>query len=173
MKVDGELEGDKLKLSVHMPSYDNPNIELPMPDARIRDSFAPEMELHDLHINQSWTIISYSPMAVANRPLDMIQGRPPTEVLFARVEDRIPFAWNGHTRATWLVVYRSEADEAPGSDKSVRNRLWVRSDGTVVKQEVVLGDHRLRFLRMADKDAVPLANTHGDFSKQLRQRNHD
>ncbi len=169
VKINGDLEGDKLKLSVHLPNFDNPNIELPMPDARIRDSFSPEMELHDLHLNQSWTIISYSPMAVANRPLDMIQGRPPTEVLFARVEDRIPFAWNGRTRPTWLVVYRSEADEGPGSEKSIRNRLWVRRDGTVVKQEVTLGEHQLRFIRMSDEDAIRLGNGHGDFSKQPRQ----
>ncbi|MGA2253771.1 MAG: hypothetical protein ABSG53_03845 [Thermoguttaceae bacterium] len=42
VKIDGSVEGDKLKISLHVGDYDDPNIELPLPENKIRDSFAPE-----------------------------------------------------------------------------------------------------------------------------------
>ncbi len=59
-----------------------------------------------------------------------------------------------------MVVYRSDTSEGPGSEKNIRNRLWVRRDGTVVRQEVFLGDHSLLFMRMPEKDAAELRDEH-------------
>ncbi len=116
VRIDGTVEGDKLKLAVHMgdTAWDT---ELPMPEDKIRDSFAPEMQLRGLHLGQSWTIVSYSPLALPSHPLDMIRGRPPTEVLFARVEEEVPLPWNGALEPTWVVVYRTDAGESPDNDK--------------------------------------------------------
>ena len=119
------------------------------------------MELRGLHIGQSWTIVSYSPMALPSHPLDVIQGRPPTEVLFARVEGQPGMPWDGQTEPMWLVVYRSDADTGPGSEKNIRNRLWVRRNGMVVRQEVLLGDHSLHFTRMSDQEAPNCATRRG------------
>ncbi|MEI8372395.1 MAG: hypothetical protein WCJ35_06110 [Planctomycetota bacterium] len=165
VKIEGNVEGDKLKLSVRVGNYDNPNIELPMPDSKIRDSFAPEMELRGLHLGQSWTIVSYSPLALPSHSMDMIQGRTPTEVLFARVEEQARMEWNGQLEPMWVVVYRTDAREGPGSDKNIRNRLWVRRAGTVLRQEVLLGDHSLLFTRMPEKDATKLRDAHQEFPR--------
>jgi len=166
VKIEGNVEGDKLKLNVRVGNYDNPNIELPMPDSKIRDSFAPEMELHGLHLGQSWTIVSYSPLALPSHPMDMIQGRPPTEVLFARVEEQVRMMWNGQLEPMWVVVYRTDTSEDFGSEKNIRNRLWVRRTGIVLRQEVLLGDHSLLFTRMPEKDAVRLRDEHHEFQRQ-------
>ncbi|MGP0070769.1 MAG: RrF2 family transcriptional regulator [Bryobacteraceae bacterium] len=165
VRIDGTVEGDKLKLAVHMgdTAWDT---ELPMPEDKIRDSFAPEMQLRGLHLGQSWTIVSYSPLALPSHPLDMIRGRPPTEVLFARVEEEVPLPWNGALEPTWVVVYRTDAGESPDNDKNIRNRLWIHHDGTVVRQEVHLGDHNLRFSRMNDQEAVKLRGEHKEFQRQ-------
>ena len=171
-KIEGSVEGDKLKLSVRVGDYNDPNIELPMPENKIRDSFSPEMELRGLRLGQSWTIVSYSPLALPN-PLDVIRKRPPTEVLFAKVEEQARLPWNGQLEPIWVVVYRSEASEGPGGEKNIRNRLWVRRDGTVVRQEVFLGDHSLLFMRLPEEDAVKLRDEHREFQKQPRQRDHD
>ena len=173
VKIEGSVEGDKLKLSVRVGDYNDPNIELPMPENKIRDSFSPEMELRGLHLGQSWTIVSYSPLSLPNHPLDIIQRRPPTEVLFAKVEEQARLLWNGQLEPIWVVVYRSEASEGPGGEKNIRNRLWVRRDGTVVRQEVFLGDHSLLFMRLPEEDAVKLRDEHQEFQKQPRQRDHD
>ena len=109
VKIEGSVEGDKLKITVRVGDtvWDT---ELPMPENKIRDSFAPEMELRGLYLGQSWTIVSYSPLALPSHPMDVIRGRPPTEVLFAKVEEQVPLTWNGQSEPTWVVVYRSDTE---------------------------------------------------------------
>lgn len=169
VKIEGGVEGDKLKVAVRLGDYDNPDIELQIPENKIRDSFAPEMQLHGLHLGQSWTIVSYSPLALPTNPLDLVRRRPPTEVLFAKVEEQAPFMWNGRLEPMWVVVYRTDGGEGPGGEKNVRNRLRVRRDGTVVRQEVFLGDNSLLFMRMPEKDAAKLRDEHAEFPRQPPQ----
>ena len=167
VKIEGAVDGDKLKLSVHLGDYDNPNIELPIPDNKIRDGFTPEeMQLRGLRLGQSWTIVSYSPLALAANPLAVTQGGPPTEVLFAKVEDQVQMRWDGKSEPMWLVVYRSDTSDGPGSEKNIRNRLWIRKDGDVVRQEVLVGEHCLLFKRCSDKDASRLRDEHHISSRQ-------
>jgi hypothetical protein len=165
VKIDGSVEGDRLKISVHLgeATWDT---DLPMPENKIRDSFAPEMELRGLRYMQSWTIVTYSPLALPSNPLDVLRKQPPTEVLYARVEERPLLTWNGKTEPTWVVVYRSEASGGPGNDKNIRNRLWVRRDGKVVRQDVFLGDRCLIFRRLPERDALELQEKYGEFQKQ-------
>ena len=98
--------------------------------------------------------------------MDLLRGRPPTEILFAKVEEQARLPWNGQLEPMWVVVYRSDAGEGPGNEKNVRNRLWVHRDGTVVRQEVFLGDHSLLFMRLPEKDAAELRDKHKEFQKQ-------
>ena len=56
--------------------------------------------------------------------------------------------------------------------KNIRNRLWIHRDGTVVRQEVLLGDHSLLFSRMTEQDAATLRDEHKEFTGNPRQ-NHD
>ena len=82
--------------------------------------------------------------------------------------------WNGRLEPTWVVVYRTDAGEVPGSDKNIRNRLWVHRDGTVVRQEVLLGDHNLLFTRLTEQDAVKLRDEHKEIPEAgLAGDNHD
>ena len=161
--ITGDVDGDKLKLSFRIGEMALENMEVSMPEYKIRDSFSPEMELRGLHLGQTWTIDTYSPLALASHPMDMLRKRPPTEVLLATVEDRVPLVWNGKLQSTWLVVYRTDASQGPGSEKNIRNKLWVRKDGTVVRQEVWLGDERLCFTRMPEKEAAQLLAERKDF----------
>ena len=166
VKIEGNVDGDKLKISVHVGNYDDPNIELPMPEHKIRDSFAPEMELRGLHLGQSWTIFAYSPLALPTHPMDVFQHRPPTEVLYAKVELLERLIWNGQLVPAWVVVYRTDTSDGPGSDKNIRNRLWVCYDGTVIRQEVLLGDYSLQFARLSEGDAVRLRDKHEVFQRR-------
>jgi hypothetical protein len=165
VKIDGNVEGDKLKLAVRAGDWDH-DFEMPLPDNKVRDSFSPEMMLRGLHLGQSWTFDSYSPLGLPSRPMDMIQGRPPTERLFAKVEERTELTWDGQLEPMWLVVYRSDAAVGSGGERNIRNRLWVHRDGTVVRQEVVWGDHSLLFTRMPEREATKLRNEHREFSRQ-------
>ncbi len=171
VRIEGSLEGDKLKLAVHIGTNYNPDIELPMPENKIRDSFAPEMQLRGLYLGQHWRFTSYSPFSLPSHPVEILQQRPPTEDLFAKVEKQARLTWNGRLEPMWVVVYRSDPSEE--SEKNVRNRLWVHRDGTVVRQEVFFGDHSLLFLRLSEEDAARLRDKHKEFQRQPPQRNHD
>lgn len=63
----------------------------------------------------------------------------------------------------WEVVYRTDTVQDPTSDKNVRNRMWVRMDGTVIREEVRLSGIRLLFVRMPDKDAAKLRTERKEF----------
>lgn len=165
VRIEGSMEADKLKLAVRTGQW-NYEAELPLPENKVRDSFSPEMTLRGLRLGQSWTFDSYSPLALPSHPINMFQYRPPTERLFARVEDRPQLQWNGRMESMWLVVYRTDGGQGPEGDKNVRNRLWVHSDGTVVRQEVLLGDHSLMFTRMPEKEAAALRAEHKEFPRQ-------
>jgi hypothetical protein len=166
VKIDGSVEGDKLKVEVRVGDW-NPRFELPLPSDKVRDNFSPEMEVHGLFLGQSWTIVSYSPLALPN-PLDALHGetRPPTEILYAKVEEQASMSWNGMSEPMWVIVYRRDPDDGPGSEKNVRNRIWVHPDGVVVRQEVYWGEHCLTFERMTQEAAVRLSKDHPEFSKE-------
>jgi hypothetical protein len=167
VKIEGNVEGDKLKLSIRAGDSNPPDFYVPLPDSNVRDSFSPEtMLVRDLYLGQSWTVHTCSPLALPNNPLAMIPGRPSTEDLFAKVEEETPFTWNGQSEPAWVVVYRSDNNSGPGYEKNIRNRLWIRHDGMIVRQEVAWGDIRLSFERMSESDAGRCRNEHREFVRE-------
>jgi hypothetical protein len=162
--IEGNVDGDTLTLTFRYGDMPQEKIPLTMPENKIRDSFSPETELRGLHLGQSWTIVSYSPLALPTNPLDYFQHRAPTEVLLAQVEEKTSVMWNGQMETVWLVVYRTDTGQSPDSDKkNIRNRMWVRMDGTVIRQEVLLSGNSLLFSRMPDKAAAKLRAERKEF----------
>ena len=152
VRLRGSVEGSKLKLSIHSGDIScDPEIPL-RSGAMLGDSLAPQMRLPGLRADQSWTLPSYSPLYPLNNPIEILQ---------ARVEELEPIAWNGHRERAWRVVYRTDAAAGPGSDKNIRNILWVRPDGTVLRQQVMIFDGVLTFNRMTDREAVELEKAKG------------
>ncbi len=75
------------------------------------------------------------------------------------MESRVPLAWGGRTVDTFLVVYRTDAGAAVGSAGGPRGKLWVRHDGMVLKQQMMIFRSTLTFLRMGEQEAESLAAT--------------
>jgi hypothetical protein len=162
VNINGTVDGDSLVFDCRFGSMQQ-KVSVPLPENKIRDSFSPETELRGLHRGQKWTIVTFSPLSLPNNPLELLQRRSPTAVLMAEVEDKVPVTWNGRTEPTWLVVYRSDASPNPGSEDGICNRMWVRMDGTVIREEVLLFGNRLMFNRMADKEAAELRSRRKEF----------
>lgn len=106
-------------------------IELPR-NAVINDALAPRTELKNLRIGQSWTIPVYRPFP----------PNSPVRIIHAHVERHDIVFWEGRPVETFLVVYREDAGSGVGAARSVIGRTWVRSDGGIVKQELLFSSLR-------------------------------
>jgi len=151
VRVRGAIEGSQMSVLVRFADFTyKTEMSLP-PNALLADAFSPQTQLPGLRAGQTWTVPSYNPL----RPRD------PLEILQATVERREPVSWNGHTEDVWLVVYQSDPGAALGSRRAPRGRLWVRRDGTVLKQQIMLFESSMTFVRLPDDEAAALAETVG------------
>jgi hypothetical protein len=83
----------------------------------------------------------YNPLRPPNRPI---------EVLYAKVEREEPIVWNGAAVRTAVVSYRSDPGGGLDTGQPPQGRAWVRSDGMVLKQEVLVYSSRLTFVRVPE-----------------------
>jgi hypothetical protein len=114
-------------------------------DALVGDALSPQTRLPKLRVGQTWTVPVYSPF----RP-----PRCPLEILQATVERNEGITWNGRKVEAWLVVYSSDPGAGLDSAKTSRGKLWVRHDGTVLKQELMILSSRLSFVRLPSESVV-------------------
>jgi hypothetical protein len=146
-------EGRKLQLAVRIgnkPIQTPKEIQLPS-DALLSDVLSPQMRLPGLRLNQTWTVPVYSPF-MPDKPL---------EIIHATVERLEPYTWSGTTENVWYVVYRGDAGSAMGGEPPTRGEVWVRPDGVVLQQKVMLFDAPLLFVRMTDDEARKLVERAG------------
>ena len=149
INVHGTVDEGYLILSV---GYGNAKVyetDMLLPrDVVLGDGLSPQPHLSGLRDGQIWTTEVFSPLQPPNDPVEIMQ---------ATVEGTEPMVWNGETAETWLVVYRTDPGTGPDGKGDPRGWIWVRPDGTVLKQQVMLFASRLSFLRMADGEAAALA----------------
>ncbi|MGE0606549.1 MAG: hypothetical protein AB7O62_05420 [Pirellulales bacterium] len=138
MNMQGVVNEDRLKVTVRADQLVH-STEMFLPaDALVGDAFSPREQLPNLHIGQTWTVPVFSPFQPPTSPM---------EVLRASVE-RQEFLVHGQTAVQcWLVVYRADNGGTSKAAQAARGRVWVRTDGMVLKQEMLMFEHRLTFVR--------------------------
>jgi hypothetical protein len=145
--MQGTIEGSRLKLEIHCEGlvYET---EKPIPkNALLSDALSPRTQLPGIHPGQTWTVPVYSPLQPAGYPVEILQ---------ATVTGTEPFVWNDRTVQALLVVYRRDSGHGLGSDERPRGKLWVHPNGTVLKQQVMIFNSTMTFLRLPDKQAAEL-----------------
>jgi hypothetical protein len=136
----GTFEGDYLDLEMRSGDFVHQTKAYVPRDAMLGDSLSPQGRLPNLRLGQSWTVPAYSPFRPPNSPL---------EILEARVERSLSIQWEGRRMPALLVVMHADPGSGLTNSKDVRARTWVALDGSVLKQEVLLGTAWLRFTRVA------------------------
>jgi hypothetical protein len=155
--MSGRVQGSLLKLEVQ--STEITPIYLP-PDALVADELSPQSRMGNLHLGQEWTVPVFSPLRPPLNPVDILQ---------ARVESRDVLMWEGETAGVFVVVYRADSGSA---QHDPRAKLWVRDDGTVLKQEVsVLGSH-LVFTRLSTERSAELGEISTDAEENAWRNQH-
>ena len=149
--VQGTVDGGYLVLSVAYGSQRVYETDMLLPrDVVLGDGLSPQPRMSGLRDRQTWTTEVFSPLQPPNDPVQIMQ---------ATVEGTEPTVWNGQAVETWLVVYRTDPGTGPDGKGKPRGWVWVRPDGTVLKQQVTLLSSELSFVRMADDEAAALAES--------------
>ncbi len=141
IKLQGQIDGATLHLAVQSGEVSCKLEQALPPNALVADELSPQTRLPGLRVGQTWTMPLYSPFSPPTSPI---------EILAARVEQSQQFSWAGKPVLTRVVVYRSDAGAGLGSGE-VRGRMWVREDGLVLAQEIVLLRSRFQFVRLSDE----------------------
>jgi hypothetical protein len=148
----GTVEEGQLKLVIRSGEQSfSHEITLP-PKALLADAFSPQTRLPGLHVGQTWSVPVFNPLWPTNSPI---------EVISAKVEGSEAIVWNGTAEKVWLVVYRHDSGTADDSDHNVQGKLWVRHDGAVLRQEAMLLDSPIVFIRLTKKETTKLIDTTG------------
>jgi hypothetical protein len=154
LTVRGALDGSQLRLSVHSGEVTIEK-EIPLPQkALLSDALSPQTHLPGLREGQTWSVEIFSPLRPPGSPVEIVQ---------ATVEGTAPIVWDGQLVETQVVVYRNDPGAGTIRSRQLRGRLWVRRDGTVLKQQVTLFNCTMEFVRLPDKEAAVLAERVGDW----------
>ncbi len=168
MRVRGTVEGRQLQLMVQSGATVLLNESFLPPDALLCDALTPQTQLPGLRVGQTWTVPIYSPLLPAKNPL---------EIIHATVESLRPTYWDGRIEACWRVVYRGDHVSGATVDDKPRGQLWVRRDGTVLRQRILLFDSAITFDRLTDEEAIKLINAAGEnwwiMARDYRVEDHD
>lgn len=144
--LEGVVTGERLLLTVRFGETKIVR-EVPIrPHELIGDRFSPQMRLPGLRKNQTWTVPIYNPLRV----------NAPVEFLEAKVEGRTHLSWNGRLESVWLVVYREDSGSGLGGSDRPQGKLWVREDGTVLQNEMLIMGTPIRFVRFTDEETAEL-----------------
>ena len=159
--IHGQIEGALLKLSVQSGEL-SANLERTLaPSALMSDELSPQARMPGLRVGQTWTVPIYSPFRAPNSPLEILQA-------IVEREDR--FQWEGENVLTRVIVYRGDAGSGIGGGES-RGRMWVRDDGVVLRQEVIVFHSPVQFDRLTDSQSKAMQRTlTGDWNLPLPAR---
>ena len=148
--LDGKVVGGRIELSVQSGSLTYFTEAYLPPDAVVGNSLAPQTQLPGLQLAQTWTAPAYSLLRPPSSPMEILQ---------AKVEDVDTIMWNGRAAETLVVVYRDDPGGGFRSDNAPRGKLWVRSDGTVLKQQML--SSMMTFTRLSEAEAEAVAREQG------------
>ncbi len=148
ISMHGVVEDAKLRLSVR--SFDvELKTQIPLgTDALLCDALSPTSRLPNLYEGQTWTVSVLTPLKYPNSPY---------EILEAKVEGLRHIFYDGRTTPAWLVTYHDNPGEKLSTDTKPRSKLWVRTDGVVLKQEMPIFNSTMIFVRLPESEALTLS----------------
>jgi hypothetical protein len=152
VSMHGTVEGGQLQFEVRFGELAF-NYVLPLPPkALLSDALSPQSRLPGLHVGQTWSVPTFNPLWPSKSPIEIIR---------AEVEDTQPIFWGGVNENAFLVVYRHDSGSGDEESQTPKGKLWVRSDGAVLRQEVNISQSTIQFVRMSDREAARLVERIG------------
>lgn len=146
IRMNGVVDDGMLRMQVSVGTQTFTNETSLPPTGLVSDMLSPEPRLTELRVGQSWTKPVYSPFRPRNSPM---------EVLHVQVEREEWISWNDRAVNCLLVVYRDDPGAQLSTSSKDRGKMWVRRDGTVLRQEMSVLNSRMIFDRVS---STPINN---------------
>lgn len=140
VNMDGIVEGSQVKITVRSGDFSYATTTALPSDSMLSDALSPQERMPRLKLGQRWTVPVHSPFRPPNMPLDILQAQV--------VNDHEIIVWNGRPVATWLIDYQRDEGAGLRSGGRSQGKVWVRHDGLVLKQELLVAQSRLSFVRL-------------------------
>jgi hypothetical protein len=149
MKVLGKVVGPDLVLRVQTGDTSQGPFTYPVPTASMLTSeLVPESKLLPIYVGRKWQQEVYSPFRAPGNSLEIMQAEVVAEHVIDHRGERI------HARK---IEYRTLSTAGVTPDNTLRAVVWVADDGTVLRQDVVLMDARLRIERCMEPRMIIMA----------------
>ena len=152
-QLTGRVQDQGIDLVVHtqLPGLANDNptelfrkrLELP-PDALVVDALSPSPRLANLRVGQTWTFRSFRPFP-PQRPWQLIK---------AEVTGTEAYLGAGDYESVFVVQFTDQTSSSLTTSATPFSKLWVRDDGTVVKQQLAMGSVQVDFERDERHDST-------------------
>ena len=162
IRIRGKVEGSRLIGTVRWGTNSQPFERYLPPDALMGDELSPHGRMPGLRIGQEWTVPVYSPLRFSD-------NRNPIEILHATVEGRELVHQGEDSVLALTVVYRTDSGSILGGSQTPRGKLWVKDDGTVVKQTTRLFGSNLAFVRADEQRTKEILALAWPLSKKMER----
>jgi hypothetical protein len=148
IKMHGRCNGSDLQLRIVTGDITH-RINYPMPqDSTLTGELTPDAKLLQLFVGRRWQREVISPFRPLNQSIEILQAEVVTEE---------PVHHEGQLVNTKRVEYRTLDNTGIAAKDSLRAKLWVTDDGTVIRQDIFLINVRLRFDRKLDDQSLAWA----------------
>lgn len=137
------IAGNNLTTDEQQPgdSLFQKEFELP-PDAFVADALTPQSRLADLQVGQTWRFRAYR----------AFPPQSPFRIVVATVDRVEMMAWEDIVEPVSVVSFADGGGSGLTAASEPFSQLWVRDDGTVLRQQMQLGNVQVDFVRQAVDD---------------------
>lgn len=139
IRMRGRVEGSELRLFIRAGELTREEHRYFPQDARLGSELAPDGRLPGMYVGRRWKMQVFSPFPSPADPVELIEG----EVV---AEEMIQYGRG--TETVRRIEFRRLSSAGIASGNEVRATLWVKEDGTVVRQDVNVLSAKVRFERV-------------------------
>lgn len=144
IRMNGRIDGSDLRLRIRAGDLVHKEDRHIPRGARLGSELTPDGRMPGMYVGRRWKSDVFSPFRPPTDPVELIEG----EVVRTEV-----IRYEGGTESVRRVEFRRLSSAGVASENEIRAIVWVREDGTVLRQEVNMLDAKVRFDRVQGDDA--------------------
>jgi len=152
IKAIGHVEGPELRMTFFSGGVSH-EASFPLPNPKLLDGeLVPQPKLLQVYVGRKWQVEMFSLFRPPNDALNLLQ---------AEVVAEEPIIQRGEKVRAKRIEFRELSAAGVAAERSLRAKVWVADNGTVLRQDVYLmnsKDTMLRFERRTDPQAIEMAS---------------